>query len=276
MQKTKTKVKGIVYDCSNEYIAKKLITFAQKSNINFSSFGYYVVVEKPIDFKKFKFVPKRYYFRRLGEIGLVSWNNKVFDPDIIFNKKISKYCFKLIKTKKYIYLHIKKRRYKLKSTIHLIPYFYRRAEKEFFEKDYNLFYTDESNIDNSINNSIEDINDIAEAENNYDKHDVSEEYVSSFEKNKESALNIKLAYDIKSFNFDVFYDNYFVDLTEIQKKVVALLLLGIRVTDISRLLETTQVNTTLALQRLGKKIRKKYINKKIKFVGIIKTEEEDD
>ena len=266
-------VKGMTYDCSNEHITKKLIEFAKKSNTNFSCFGNYVVTENQLDFKKFKFIPKSYYLKKIGEVKLNRWLNNDYDPNVNFNSKIIYCCFSLEKKKGNIYLYIKDKKYTLKSTVHTIPYFYKRLEKEFFEKDYTMSYTDESNIDDSINNCVEDVHDIITIEDEYDRHDTAEEYVSSYEKNNANVLDFKMAYDSNTFNFNIFYENYFKELTEIQQKITALRLLGIRDNDIAKLIDTSQPYINLTFHRLGKKLKKLYDKKRIKFVGVI---EDDD
>jgi hypothetical protein len=146
----------------------------------------------------------------------------------------------------------------------MIPYFYKRLEREFFEKDYKMAYTAENNIDNDTKNSVEDLHDIVKIENEYDKHDLSDTYISSYEKNKFNVLDVTTLKN-SGFNFDIFYNNYFVNLTTPQKKIVALCLLGIRDMDIARLMETSQPYINLTTQRMGKKVRKMFEKKKINF-----------
>jgi len=259
-------VEGFCYAVPNDYILNKFISFVKKKNISFSVFDYYIITECPIDFNDFKFKISKYYLQRIGrkfdgsyqKVKLKSWNYNIgdFKPEPI--KEISKYDFRLKKigsiTRKsgkvepaYYCLYIKKQRYKLKYNLHMLQYFYKKNETVFFERDYNLIYMEDERIDRDER--------FSETENEH-LNDIDENgiFLPSTRPLKQYQNGFEL-YD-RIFDFSIFYKYYFKNLTENQKKICALLLLGIRVTDIARLLETTQVYITLEIRRLAKKIRK--------------------
>lgn len=247
-------VEGYCYSVPNEYILKKLIKFVQKKSINFSVFDFYIVTEFPVDFKDFKFKISKYYLQRIGQklngeyekVKLDCWKNNTYKPDMEYVNEISKYGFKLIKKDGIYVLYMKDKKYNLKYSLHMCRYFYQRKDV-FFEKDYNLSYVDDGIMDSnmSIDNNVEETEDIFE-------NDI---YIP--DRPGTQYENVFQVYD-RQFDFNVFHRYYFRKLTLNQKKICALLLLGIKVTDIARLLETTQVYITLEIRRLSKKIRKIY------------------
>lgn len=271
---------GYCYEASNEYIIRKLKKFAEASKTQYSIFGHYIVTEKELDFKKFKFIPRKYYLRRLGKTTTNEnkWLNNEFESVVDYTSEIFKYCFKLKKCKNNkILLFIKDKKYKLEYTLHIIRYFYKKTEKEFFEKDYNIAYLDDKMMTNNelfsddadknkpIYNS--DLEQIENFENKFDAYNEEEHYISSYTRKKNATLDLLRILSNDNLNFDVFYEHYFVNLTENQQKIVALHLLDIRQRDIARLLGSSQIYALLEIKRIGKKIAKIYNKKRIKFWG---------
>lgn len=260
--------RGICYEGCNDYITKKLRKFAKQSEVQYSIFGHYIVLEKDLDFKKFKFIPKSYYLKKIGWTDVNRWMNNEFKIEADYNSEIIKYRFKIKKSKNNnIVLYIADKRYKMEYTLHALRYFYRKLDKEFFEKDYNLTYMENKNmVENEIFSNVLDVDDVEQVENKFDEINEEQEYLSSHYR-KVTSIDILRVFDGENFNFNVFYNNYFNKLTENQQKIVALYLLGIRITDISRFLNTTQVYITLEVDRLAKKIKKIYNKSKIEFCG---------
>jgi hypothetical protein len=250
--------------------------FAEQSGVQWSIYGHYIVVSDKLDFKKFKFIPKKYYLKDLGKTEVKRWLNNDFKSEVDYNPEIIRYCFKLKKNKNNkIVLYISGKRYKLNYTIHAIRYFYKKLDKTFFERDYNLYYMDEKNMNNnekfSITNGdakIFDVDMVKQFENKYDEYNEENDYISSYER-KSNSIDLLRILNGPALNFEIFYEHYFNRLTENQKKIVALFLLGIRITDISRFLKVSQVYVTLEINRLGAKIKKIYNKQGIKFIGNI-------
>jgi hypothetical protein len=270
---------GVTYEACNEYIIRKLQKYVQQSGMQYSIYGHYIVVEKDLDFKKFKFIPRKYYLKRLkGKTPVPRWLNNKFESEVNYTSEIMKYCFKLKKMKNNkIILYIGKKKYELEYNLHIIRYFYKKMEKEFFERDYNVSYMDAKLTNNNdkfsdIKGAL-DVDDVEEFENKFDMFDEEQEYISSFDR-KNISIDILRIFDGDNLNFNIFYEHYFVALTENQQKIVALHLLGIRQRDIARLLDSSQIYALLELKRLGAKIAKIYNKKKIKFWGDINVEEE--
>lgn len=261
-------VEGYCYAVPNEYILRKLIKYIRSKKINYSVFDYYVIAEKPVDFENFRFKISKYYVQRLGgkdksnnykKVKIDRWKNDLYAPKSIFNREICKYDFKLKKVKgkvtkggreypSHFCLYIKNKKYKFNYNLHLLPYFVKREEKEFFERDYDLFYLADEKIENDKR--------FSEMENKY-LNDMDENGIFLPSNKVPKQYEGSYIYD-RRFLFSVFYNYYFKHLTLNQQKVCALLLLGIKVTDIARLLNTTQVYVTLEIRRLSKKIRKIY------------------
>jgi len=271
---TKKTLSGTCYECSNEYIVRKMKKFAEQSGVQWSIYGHYIVVSDKLDFKKFKFIPKKYYLKDLGKTEIKRWLNNDFKSEVDYTPEIIRYCFKIRKNKNNkIVLYISGKRYKLNYTIHAIRYFYKKLDKTFFEKDYNLSYMDYKNINNnekfSITNGdakIFDTDEVKQFENKYDEINEENEYISSYER-KSNSMDLLRILNGPALNFDIFYEHYFNRLTENQKKIVALFLLGVRITDISRFLKTTQTYVSIEINRLGRKIKKIYDKQGIKFIG---------
>jgi hypothetical protein len=250
--------------------------FAEQSGVQWSIYGHYIIVSDKLDFKKFKFIPKKYYLKDLGNTKVCRWLNNDFKSEVDYNPEIIRYCFKIKKQKNNkIVLYISGKKYKLNYTIHAIRYFYKKIDKTFFEKDYNLVYMDDKNMSNNEKFSIShnenktfDVDMVEQFENKYDEYNEEDDYIPSYER-KNNSLDLLRILNGPALNFDVFYENYFGKLTENQKKIVALFLLGIRITDISRFLKVSQVYITLEISRLGAKIKKIYDKSNIKFIGDI-------
>jgi hypothetical protein len=267
---------GQVYECCNEHITRKMKKFAGQSGVQWSIYGHYIIVSDELDFKKFKFIPKKYYLKKLGITEVKRWLNNDFKSEVDYNPEIIRYCFKLKKNKNNkIVLYISGKKYKLNYTIHAIRYFYKKLDKTFFERDYNLYYMDEKNMNNNEKFSIAsgeakvfDVDMVKQFEDKYDEYNEENDYIPSYER-KSNSIDLLRILNGPALNFEIFYEHYFLKLTENQKKIVALFLLGIRITDISRFLKTTQTYITLEIGRLGAKIKKIYNKINIKFIGDI-------
>lgn len=251
---------GHFYEASNQYVLKKLIKYVKSKGIMYSLYGFYVATPIQMNFEDFKFKTNTYYLKYVGKDNVSKWLCNDYKPEIQVKKEIFKYCFRIKKHSQGYRLYIKNKKYDLFNSIHLIPYFYHKIEKDDFEKDYNLMcYNDNINVGGDFSKPET----LITLDTKFDKHG-EEEFISSYE--IKEVNNILKVFDNKNYgklNFQSFFDNYFSDLTENQQKIIALLLIGIRITDIARLLETSQVYITLELGRVGDKINKLYNKKRI-------------
>jgi hypothetical protein len=256
------------YETGNDHILREAIKYSERNNAKFCVLGNYIMSDKKLEWDKFRYKwqyqlkqreiynPKphpdkeniHYGFRKIGDIKINKWyNNRDIKHDIEYVSSLQYNCLKLEKRKNNgIVLHINKKRYKLNYSIHLMRYFYKRKDKEFFEKDYNI-----------LTQNIERM------ENKYYKYNMTDKYYNS--KRRNNYIVIKPFFDniYEEFDFELFYKNYFIKLTCCQQKVFALILLGVRITDISRLLGTSEVYISLEKGRIMKKINKMYKKYKI-------------
>lgn len=207
---------GHVYSCSNEYNYKKVINFLKNKNANFNSFEFNVIT----DIK----MPNigKYYIKYLGMENNINFVNNYTMAEVIHVNEISNKFATLIKKENKILLKIGEKQYKLKNNIYMIPYFYKRKEKEFFEKQYEIEY----------------VGDIL--------NDKRENY----------PLQLMTLFNNLEFDFKLFYEKFFPALTKRQKQIFCLISLGIRPTDIGRLLGTSQSYITLEKGRMRKKMLK--------------------
>jgi len=265
---------GYCYSTSNEYIILKLIKFVKLKKINYSIYDLYMVTEKQLDFKDFGFKASKYYLKFIGMAEETQWLNNGWRADFDRIDEVYKYCFRLKKDDGKLFLYIKNKKYYMPYSLDLLRYFYRRKEEVFFEKDYHLTFLEDGmefkdikpeegiSLPAFVKDPSEEyevlLGDLTDREN----EGITEEDRKTqgivevdFKPSPEDESFLDLS---SNLDFEVFYKYYFKVLTLNQKKICALLLLGIRITDISRLMETTQVYITLEVRRIAKKIRKLY------------------
>lgn len=274
-----TNMTGFCYSIPNEYIMRKLLSFVERQNTKlknnnipitqYTVFGFYFVSDKKMDFRDFKFKQSKYYVKYLGKVPVESWKNNKVDCETSMKTEISNYCFKLQRGHKKgescYWLHMGDKKYEMKYSIHLLRYFYTK-EKEFFEKDYNLSYIDDIYLENNERVSTIDLDEI-------DNEVMSVDDIILQEVNGEP-VNKALQYEIpeddifgKEFNFNSFYQHYFPNLTLNYQKIIALLLLGVRITDISRLMNVSQPYLSGHIKRIGKRIDKIYNQTHIEYMN---------
>lgn len=274
-------VTGVYYSVNNECNMLKLIKYAKAKGINYSVYDFYMVTEKPLDFKDFRFKIGQYYLKFMGQIEIPCWLNNGFYAEFDKFSEIYKYYFRLRKHRGKIFLYISKKKYAMNYTLDLLKYFYKRKEAEFFEKDYNIAFSANGKEDDSYETSDGKVHKHSQAWETFkdprekykvltdDTNDRLNEGISDEDRQVEqtiephfevlnSNLEEKNEAPTDNLDFEVFYESYYKNLTLNQKKICALLLLGIRITDIARLMETTQVYITLEVRRIAKKIRKLY------------------
>jgi hypothetical protein len=188
-------------------------------------------------------------------------NNEYLNID--YTPELSIFKFKLKKYKNgTIKLYINNKKYSLKYSLHILRYFYKINK---IYKDYNVSY----------GNGREIYAGLEKIENQYYQSNMKYGLNDSFHKN--TYATIKPLYDIidEEFNMEIFYNNYFKKLTLNQQKIMALMFLGIRITDISRLIETSQPYICIEKKRIFKKIKKLYIKNKNKNPYYRDTQEND-
>jgi transposase-like protein len=218
-----------IYCCSNEYNYNKALAYVQSKGASYQSYGFNLVTTVSIPFSG------KYYINQIGKTnGSVLTNNitypEFYSCNIIFNK-----FGRLTKKKDGLALYVAKKKYKMNYSIDILRYFYDR-EKVFFEKEYEVDY----------------LGDIISKDNEH---------------------NFKLKQVFKcegdSYNFEVFDKEYFSQLTKRQKQIFTLYTLDIRVTDIARMIKTSQAYISLEIKRIIKKLTKlkcKYADKVVEVV----------
>lgn len=264
---------GYAYETANEYVLLQLIKYLKKKNMNYSVYSFYVIMEQKLDFNDFNFKVSNYYLKYVGEVKENKWLKNGYYAEFDTIKEIVNYNrFKLKKDKGNIYLYINKDKYKMQYEIEIMKYYYKRKESEFFEKDYRIAYS--INDENTNNSNIPDKTDISWVmyKNPNEKYkillddltDRLNEGMTDQEIKENMDIDplfnglIEEIEEISDLDFDIFYKYYFSKLTLNQKKICALYLLGIRITDIARLMGTTQVYITIEWRRIARKIRKQF------------------
>jgi hypothetical protein len=265
------------YETANDYILKEAVKYSEMSRKKFCVCGNYIMSDKELDWKNFRYkwqyqskqrvvydkrpypeMDTNYGFKRIGEVKIDKWQDKPIHNEVQYIPILQYHCLKLEKRKNGILmLHIDKKKYKMKNSIHMVRYFYRQLDKEYFEKDYNI-----------LTENIEHM------EDKYYKYNMTDKYYGS--KRRNNYMIVKPFFDdiSEEFNFELFYEEYFKRLTICQQRVFALMLLGIRITDISRMLDTSEPYIFLERGRIIKKINKMY--KKIKVCPYIRIENDEE
>jgi hypothetical protein len=260
----------------------RLIKYVKSKNIKYSIYNFYIVTEKPLDFTDFRFKVSNYYLKFEGQIQVSCWLNNGFYAKFEKVDEIFKYYFRLKKSKGNITLYINEDEYPLPYKLDLLKYFYKRKENEFFEKDYNEAFSADAKEDDFYESPDGKVHKNSQAWETFkdprekfkilsdDQNDRLNEGITDEDRQVEQTIDphsrllspvddddskIDLS---NNFDFETFYEYYFNILTLNQKKICALLLIGIKITDIARLMETTQVYITLEVRRIAKKIRKLY------------------
>jgi hypothetical protein len=213
------------YCCSNEYNYKELLNYINTHNGKFKSYGYNVITDT-----KYPNIGK-YYVREIGEIkGMHELNNNVTKPSVIYKSKLINTMCQLnrVNDKKsctpYFKLNVMGKEYRFNYCIDMLKYFYIKTEKEFFERESDICY----------------IGDIVSAD----------QYISV--KNKSVAPDNRYRMII---NNDII-KNCIPHLSDNYVIIYALLSLGIRKTDIGRLMGTSQAYISRTIPWIKRRINK--------------------
>ncbi len=223
------------YCCSNEYNYKELLNYINTHNGKFKSYGYNVITDT-----KYPNVGK-YYVQEIGEIkGTHKLNNNVTQPSVVYKSKLINTMCQLnrVDDKKshtpYFKLIVMGKEYRLNYCIEMLKYFYVKAEKEFFEREWDIHY----------------IGDII----------ASDQYISIKSKNAmpDNRYRMTINNDIIKSLIPHLSDNYAI--------IYSLLSLGIRITDIGRLMGTTQVYVSRTIPWIKRRINKLAQKNKLKVI----------
>ena len=213
------------YCCSNEYNYKELINYIRTHNGGFKSYGYNVITDT-----KYPNVGK-YYVQEVGEIKEIhELNNNVTQPSVIYKSKLINTMCQLNKVNDkrnrmpYFKLTVMGKEYRFNYCIEMLKYFYIKVDKEFFEREWEVNY----------------IGDIISAD----------QYISV--KNKtvipDNKYRMIINNDIIKSFIPYLSDNYAI--------IYSLLSLGIRKTDIGRLMGTSQAYISRTIPWIKRRINK--------------------
>ncbi len=281
---------GYVYATPNESILEKLLNWIRVNNekagyeskdfVNHSLYDFYVVTDRKLDFKSFRFKQSKYYVQFIGCTNIKRWNYNNKDGNVIKgvwkselkyeniklcrgykDKKHNVPCFILTIGDKY--------KYYLEHAVDALAYMYHRVEKQFFEMDWNLTYMDEANIVNnelfsSPENETEDVLSVDEFIDNADDNcDIMPENLTQYDHTVEEESQLLSG---KLFDYQSFYNHYMPLLTDNYRKMVALTLLEIRPTHIAKLMNVEQPYVTAHMKWLGRRVMKIYRQTHIEFL----------